>query len=555
MDADIFPALEYEAISDVIETLDPCCSEIFSQLKTRTPSEVIENVVKLCDLGQIRNARMSAFRAAMDKVDQCLNHAAMLNDREKVTMTEVEIEVIKKADELYRSLKPKDMISRRCVKRMANDFLELLFFIAGRRIEFPTEMIKTFPNPTHHDSIIDGALHFPFDLSLCDSHGDDESNSNDSSECPVSLVSEETPDSKDDGGRFSDADEEGEECVREFDNERYAEIIADINDFISDNIQVEPRHSSSGNQHPISTSSETQNQSLIYGDNANDDKSEPIIENEYAVSSHPIIGNRPVTSVHLGYHEQQNAQYDPIGVITGRQATNPLGTERGQNKGDQVEATDMEHTTPSDVQHANLSSSQNTQMRYPSDPVYQAQPIDPHIVQDPRAPEAPAIVRHTREFITQSDYRQSYIVRGETRAVLPHRPKLVDKETFVTEEGIKLEMADRDAWVRWPLRGDSTRDREPGSEYAARIDSLEMYRRGAMSQDEVVMEAMRKLRIRNEEQDDEIRELRRRVSDLENSRPIIVTSAGTGSNDPNFAPPRVTTRPSAVFIKGFPPLL
>ena len=479
MDAKFFPPLDYEPIRDVIESMEPRCSEILRQLESRTPEGVIAEVVKLCDLGQVRNARMSAFRAAMDKVDLCLNQAAILKDRDNEITTEVEIEVIKKADELYRSLKPKDMISRRCVKRMTNDLLELLYFIAGMRVEFPTEMIKTFPSSTNHDSIIDGALHFPFDLSRCDTHFDD-SSSNRSSVCISPITSEHILDNlesntEEELGRFSDADDDEDDHVRDYDNARYADIMVDINNFIGND---------NSDEH-----------------GTNDDR--------------PGMG--PNT------HHQKVFSQSPTGL------TNPIGLSPqevmdGHRGNAHRVGRKVENDDPIVNKYADRIMPYDMQNRDLCGRTCPPQPIT--------APGVPVIVRHTRVLATHTDNRQPDIVTSRTVISQPPKPKLVDKGTFVTEKGIEVEMADRDAWARWPRRRDSSRDRDSCGECSARIDSLEMYRRHAIAQEEVANEAMRKLRIRNAEMADDICELRRRLNDLENARPIIVTTVAPDNINP-----------------------
>ena len=123
MDAPFFPAIEYDAISDVISSLEPSLKDILVQLESRDPGEVIVEVLKRSDLNQMRNARMSAFRAAMDKVDLCLGQAAMTVSGDSMT-TDSEHEVIKKAEDLYKRLAPQDMISRRCLRNMTKDFMQ-----------------------------------------------------------------------------------------------------------------------------------------------------------------------------------------------------------------------------------------------------------------------------------------------------------------------------------------------------------------------------------------------------------------------------------------------
>ena len=240
MDASFLPVLDYGAITDVIGSLEPDVRSILGQLEAHKSCEVFEEVLKRCDLGQMRNARMSVFRAAMDKVDQCLNQAAILKGQDNETTTEVELEIIKKAEELYRSLKPSDMISRRCVKNMTSDLFELLFFVAGRRVEFPTSIIKTLPSPGTCDSIIDGAVHFPFNRVIdAYTHEDEESSksyasSGDEISEPdtSSLIQEGEDTNTEDEQCGSDSDDASH--IQTFDNERFADILDDIHSFIGE---------------------------------------------------------------------------------------------------------------------------------------------------------------------------------------------------------------------------------------------------------------------------------------------------------------------------------
>ena len=516
MDASFFPPLEYEAISDVISSLEPDLKDILGQLESRDPNDVIVEVLEQSDLGQMRNARMSAFRAAMDKVDLCLSQVAILRESENEAHIETDLKVIKRAEELYRSLMPQDMRSRRCVKNMTKDFMELLYFIAGQRAKFPTEIIKTFPDPSEPGDITDNAIHFSFEVKqVTDEESDDEGESStedesDSSDEEGPLLKIPAPSLE--GGdidlsKISDSYVGGGGLIRTHDGERQEEIVQEIRSFMCQDGVNEGTKTNVGNvlvamETPVSTM-EPVTQAMKIGELASD---------------------------HVSHGTPTNSPRRAASTPKRHNGSNPKTIDWPFTP-----APEPVEKTPNPATHANQLA------RVPT----RVPPENCSWTPNPNLPEPAPPSPYVQGVRIVSQSKPDTIIEV-SNTVRSRKPILVDRETFVTEASIEVEMADRSNRSSWEGRSrkrDNSRDRCRCKDYDERIESLERYRKQATEAEEYNVEKMRKLRIQNEELSDELRDVKRRLNDQSNLRPILVAPVDHAEAIPRPVTAHLAARP------------
>ena len=142
MDADFFAEIDLGPIEEILSCLDPEIGEVLSQLSRKTCTEVSGELIGKFNMKALFETRTEIFRAALDKVDYCLSQIAKARDSNNVDLSESEARMIDKAERLFRSLMPKDMIKRKCPKKLVNDIFELLSFAAEERTKFPMALMK-----------------------------------------------------------------------------------------------------------------------------------------------------------------------------------------------------------------------------------------------------------------------------------------------------------------------------------------------------------------------------------------------------------------------------
>ena len=503
MDAPFFPAIEYDAISDVISSLEPSLKEIFVQLESQDPGDVIVKALKHSDLSQMRNARMSAFRAAMDKVDHCLGQAAMLVDRDSSNIGP-EHQVIKKASDLYRSLVPQDMISRRCLRNMTKDFMELLYFIAGKRVSFPITIIKTLPSPTASDNITKSALHFPFEYpanisdifegkeDTCDNGN----KYNDDISTPSPSKTEDSSMEESNGEEDTETSEEDDISddgyVRTHDSDRYVDIIGEIRNFMN----VEEEQSMQNPSTNVAMVTVVQPGEI--------GKVTP--RGPYDVTNPSSPGSPNGHTTLYTSMDQRNSV--PISY-----ANEVTSTETPGHEG--VSPSECPHvdTTSTSVSHTALASSTHirdstTSTHNSEHSVLLHHPVDTNIVQNT------STVGHTSSYTSSTCHTTSF-----------ERVRQADKETHVTEKSIELEMAEGNAgsgWERWSRKRDKPKSDNRCGACSDRLDSLERHRKQAIEAEESHIEVMRNMCIQFDALSDELRRVKRRVNELSSAMPIIV---------------------------------
>ena len=142
MDGDFFAERECGAIDEILGMLDPGIGNVLRQLSHRKSSEVSGELVSEYNMKALLETRTEVFRASLDKVDLCLSQVAKARDDDAITLSTKEQTMIDKAERLYRSLSPRDMIKRKCPKKLTNDILELLRFIGREDLNLPLTMMK-----------------------------------------------------------------------------------------------------------------------------------------------------------------------------------------------------------------------------------------------------------------------------------------------------------------------------------------------------------------------------------------------------------------------------
>ena len=141
MDDVFLPEESLEIIKDVCGTLDPEIAKVLWQICSKERKEFEDELLVRFDHKTLKEIRVKVFRAALDKIELCLSHVARARTRSPDD-TDIDDDIVHKADSLLRVLTPQDMINRRCVDKLATDIAELLKFIANEKAEMPTGMIK-----------------------------------------------------------------------------------------------------------------------------------------------------------------------------------------------------------------------------------------------------------------------------------------------------------------------------------------------------------------------------------------------------------------------------
>ena len=323
-------------------------------------------------------------------------------------------------------------------------------------------------------------MHFPFNRVIdAYTHEDEESSksyasSGDEISEPdtSSLIQEGEDTNTEDEQCGSDSDDASH--IQTFDNERFADILDDIHSFIGEDTltRISPT--------PDVSHKTCKKTSVVEGATISMDNEPPTA----------TFGRKP------------------LGTIPSAEAS---GTTSQQATETRVQA---QQVTPYDVTDRDLESG----------PPAASTSLDSRVHVDPHECRATSTI----------DLEQSIPTPNPLCNRLCHQlseRKTLDKETFVTEQSIELEMADRGdqgTWERWTRRRDTPPERERCRDCDSRLDSLERHRKQNIAQEESNAENMRRLRIRNDELSDELRDVKRRLKELSNARPIIVTQVGPG---------------------------
>ena len=147
MDAKVFAEVDTEALDEIVVTLDPSIGDILVRLKREEPKGIAEELAKGADLKALHVARIAFFRTALDKVDYCLSRIAKAREEEKCEISGYDENLIGKAEEMFRSLKPQDMINRKCKIKLSNDITDITLFACGGADRFPIGMMRANGTP------------------------------------------------------------------------------------------------------------------------------------------------------------------------------------------------------------------------------------------------------------------------------------------------------------------------------------------------------------------------------------------------------------------------
>ena len=500
MDATFFLALEFDAISEVIISIEPSLKVILMQLESRDPEDVINEVLKNSDLNQMRNARMSAIRAAMDKVDHCLGQVAMLKSQDKENATP-EYEVIRKAEDMYKNLVPQDMISRRCMKNMTNDFMELLYFIAGKRVSFPIAIINTFPNIPVDDSISKSALHFPFEYAKdSDTSREEDEHEQDNgyyyhnkhdTDPPIFTEKDDMGtgvNTGDNGGSEKDDSSSTDECIRTHDRDIYVNIMNDIRNFLD--VEDQSKECNMYNSVAMDTRPEYP-----------------------APSTEPPRATSDVTTYKPP--EALASQHTPPTPHNGVPATDVNESNLNEPCGKESESPIVDPCVSSDASQAPqaiIANSPHTRghstKSTPMSVTIEATPHQEVITSSDSITSTVDLI----DAASSSHYSSCYSACFRTSLLKATR--LVDRETHVTEKSIELEMAEGKTgggWERWSRsrkrENPKADDRCDGC--ADQLDSLERHLKRAEEAEESSIEVMRNMCIQFDELSDELRRVKR----------------------------------------------
>ena len=142
MAADFFAEVTDEAISEIMDAVDPDIREILCQVGRVKQDVLVKELIASSDVKRLLNVRCTMFRAAMDRVDLCLSQVAKAIYDDECNLSSEQEKMIDKAETMLKSLVPKDMIQRKCIKRLSNDILDLLYFAGGSDVGFPISVLK-----------------------------------------------------------------------------------------------------------------------------------------------------------------------------------------------------------------------------------------------------------------------------------------------------------------------------------------------------------------------------------------------------------------------------
>ena len=146
MDASFFVGLEVEEFEEVLSALDQDMGDVLRQLNSRKVREVTDDLDSRFSMKVLTETRTSLFRVAMDRVDHCLSQVAKAREDGELILSQKDEDTVSRADKLFRTLEPKVMINRKCTSKLANDVMELLLFDCGGRNDFPTGMLRAVPS-------------------------------------------------------------------------------------------------------------------------------------------------------------------------------------------------------------------------------------------------------------------------------------------------------------------------------------------------------------------------------------------------------------------------
>ena len=141
MDAKVFQELDSDALCEIVDMLDEDVKDILVQLESLSHEEVAARLVEKSDAKTLHEVRTTIFRAAMDKVDYCLSQIAGARSKAGYEISPGDSNLIDKAERMFKSITPKDMINRKCMSKLTNDIIELLLFACGNN-RFPLTVMR-----------------------------------------------------------------------------------------------------------------------------------------------------------------------------------------------------------------------------------------------------------------------------------------------------------------------------------------------------------------------------------------------------------------------------
>ena len=142
MAADFFAEGDDGDIFGVLSAVSPAMRDILCQVDREDRDNLVEKLVETANMKMLTDNRTIMFRAAMDKVDLCLSQVAKARADNICSLTEIEEEMIERAETMLRNLTPADMIQRKCIRRLSNDIMDLMMFTRSDDASFPPKMLR-----------------------------------------------------------------------------------------------------------------------------------------------------------------------------------------------------------------------------------------------------------------------------------------------------------------------------------------------------------------------------------------------------------------------------
>ena len=152
MDGVFLRSADFGPISEIIDALDPEIGIVLEQLHERSRRDIESELVRDFDLKVLLETRTTIFRMAMDKVDCCLSEVAKAQAIATFVPNLKETKLIVKANKLFRSITPRDMVNRKSAKKAVTDIIELIAYVCREKAKFPVAVMRTKAKGARHKS-------------------------------------------------------------------------------------------------------------------------------------------------------------------------------------------------------------------------------------------------------------------------------------------------------------------------------------------------------------------------------------------------------------------
>ena len=517
MDARFSAPLDLSAIKDILDMMDPDIKEIVMQLDGKQPKDVVEELMARADAKILRETRIMIFRAAMDRIDLCLTQVIQARENRTFDDQDRDDAIVRKAEKLFKSLTPHDLINRRCVKKLVCDMMDLLYFVAGQNVRFPMSMLKDAMLNQIKSTPYGDERYFTFEYTQVEI-----------SDCMRVMELDCVTSMREDEGDFCgeetteyakngvdmrmEADSSGEQaCIKEIDESVKAKNRC--NEAIEENVVYRELESTA----PIEAS-----WMLSSHENGERDQKD---QTRYCVYD---IDSQVVERGHSGCMES-DSRGEGLNTIPIRNGVSPLSVDE--------RLTELNTSIISCNAIPDECLTRDDLLERASATVY----VDEVTSQLLDVRDAPTIHRtrprgDTAEYTHTSPTRASKrIPRKRPRLQTRKRTRYTPKSDCVCDSVIRLldRMAQRPLYER-NAQGRKRASGECNQRCAALEDWKEDYVRRSGETEDMLIRKLNELRIQNNRLNDEMRDVKRKLSDMSRQRPIIVAPVDSDAIQSGF---------------------